>query len=59
MRGITVKRVQRRLAALAGSIKALADRATRKGKPIPWGVLVPPPPNTTPGRTPAPFTGGN
>jgi hypothetical protein len=44
---------------LASSIKRLTSYCLRKGKPIPWGVFVLPPPNTTLGRTPNPFTGGN
>jgi hypothetical protein len=59
MRGITLKRVQRRMAQLAGNINSLTLRELRKGKPVSFGTLTPPAPNTTLGRTPNPFSGGN
>jgi hypothetical protein len=47
------------LRAAAASINRLAAHSLKKGKPVPWGTLTPPPPNTTLGRTPTPFSGGN
>jgi hypothetical protein len=44
---------------LASSINRARAHALRKGKPIPWGTLTPPPANTVLGREPTPFTGGN
>jgi len=59
MRGMTLARVKRRMAQLASNINSLTKREIAKGKAISFGVLVPPPPNVTKGRTPDPFTGGN
>lgn len=58
-RKITQANVLAKLRALASSINRLTERELRLGKPISWGVLVPPAPNTTRGRTPNPFSGGN
>lgn len=54
-----LRRTQSLLNALAVSINRLTEHNLKKGKPVPWGVLTPPPPNTVLGRTPAPFSGGN
>lgn len=58
-RRITLKGIQRQMARLARSINRARTQALRKGNPIPWGELTPPAPNTTRGRVPSPFTGGN
>lgn len=55
----TLRLIQRRLELAAASINRLTTYQLRHGKPISYGVLTVPPPNTTPGRTPNPFTGGN
>lgn len=59
MAKISLARVKRDLEAAAHSIKRMTEKAIRDGKPVPYGTLTVPTPNTTPGRTPAPFTGGN
>lgn len=54
-----LRKTRRLLKAAAASISRLAAHSLKNGKPIPWGVLTPPPPNTILGRTPTPFSGGN
>lgn len=54
-----LRRTQSLLNQLADSINRLAAHSLKKGKPVPWGVLTPPTPNTVLGRTPTPFSGGN
>lgn len=58
-RRVTMAGVKRRLELAASSIKRLTLHQLKKGKPVSWGVLTPPAPNTTLGRTPNPFSGGN
>jgi hypothetical protein len=56
----TVKKVQSRMRLLAATIRSLTKRQLRKGKPVSYGVFdATLPPNTTEGRTPNPFSGGN
>jgi hypothetical protein len=59
MRVPTLKKVQARMRLLAATISSLTRRQLRKGKPVSYGVFTVPVPNTTPGRIPNPFTGGN
>jgi hypothetical protein len=59
MRGMTLARVKRRLAQLASNINSLTKREIKGGRAISFGTLTPPSPNTTKGRTPTPFSGGN
>lgn len=55
---VTIAHTRRLLARAASSIRRLAQHSLKKGRPVPWGTLTPPPANTTLGRTPDPFTGG-
>jgi hypothetical protein len=55
----TLRLIQRRLQLAADSISRLTRYQLRHGKPISYGVLTVPTPNTVPGRVPNPFTGGN
>ena len=56
---ITLKKVQRRMRQLASNINSLTLRELKKGRPVSYGVFTAIPPNTTLGRTPTPFSGGN
>jgi len=56
---VTVAHSTNLLEKTARNIKRLTEWSLRKGRAIPYGVLTPPTPNTTIGRTPDPFTGGN
>lgn len=53
-----VKELQNRLKRVQANISSAALYFTRKGKPIPFGFLNIPPPNTNLRRVPDPFTGG-
>jgi hypothetical protein len=55
----TVKKCQKKMLSLQVSINALTRRELRLGKPVSFGFMTVIPPNTTIGRTPLPFSGGN
>jgi hypothetical protein len=56
---VTMRHTQNLMARLASSINRLAQHSLKKGKPVPFGPMTPPTPNTVLGRAPNPFTGGN
>lgn len=55
----TLALIRNRLKLAAASISRLTKYQLRKGRAVSYGVLTVPSPNTTLGRTPDPFTGGN